>query len=86
VWIGTEKRPTSESSIAVEKPTHRELAHYATAMDAGQNSASRTKTLLAPGLYVIRDVSNPPRKTEEGWARSRGFNSLSPSRLWRPLR
>src|ERR1700731_436671 len=24
------------------------------------------RTLLAPGLYVIRDVSNPPRKTEEG--------------------
>ena len=75
-----------QQRFATEKPTYRELANYATAKDAGQNTASRTKTLLAPGLYVIRDVSNPPRKTEEGWASSRGFNSLSPSRLWRPLR
>jgi hypothetical protein len=67
-------------------PTNRELTNYVTAKDAGQNTASRRKTLLTPALYVIRDVSNPPRKTEEGWASSRGFTSLSPSRLWRPLR
>jgi hypothetical protein len=30
--------------------------------------ASIIKTLLTPGLYVIRNVSNPARKTEEWWA------------------
>jgi len=51
---------------AAAHKAYRELANYTTAKDAGQNTASRTKTLLAPGLYVIKDVSNPPRKTEEG--------------------
>jgi hypothetical protein len=43
-------------------PTNRELTNYVTAKDAGQNTASRRKTLLTPALYVIRDVSSPPKK------------------------
>src|SRR6267143_5193803 len=34
--------------------------------------ASIIEALPTPGLYVIRNVSNPPRKTEEGWANPPG--------------
>jgi len=44
-----------------------ELAYYATKKDAGQTrpraqGASMIKTPLTPGLYVIRNVSNQPKK------------------------
>jgi hypothetical protein len=35
--------------------------------------ASIIEALPTPGLYVIRNVSNPPRKTEEGWANPQGI-------------
>jgi len=57
----------ASAEITAYKRTSRELAYYAITKDAGQTrpraqGASMIKTPLTPGLYVIRNVSNQPKK------------------------